>query len=141
MDSTVQAEILEILGELKELTRLAMVIISHDLTVVSRVADDVLVMYGGKIVESGRTAAVLGDPVHPYTRGLIDSVPKLTNEPRIPLRSMPTGGLPHEGCPFQPRCSLALATCAQTDPPLEPAGITKVACPPALAARSAVATS
>jgi len=141
LDSTVQAEILQILSELRNDSNLAMVIISHDLTVVNRVADDVLVMYGGKIVESGPTDLVLGDPVHPYTRGLLDSVPRLTDEPRRSLPSMPTGGIPNQGCPFQPRCALAVAACETTSPSLEITGATRVACPPALSIRSSVAAS
>ena len=141
LDSTVQAEILEILRELKKDSDLAMVIISHDLTVVSRVADDVLVMYGGNIVESGPTDRVLGHPVHPYTQGLLDSVPRLTDEPRSALPSMPMGGLPERGCPFRPRCSIAVEACELNNPALEASGVTRVACPPALARQSVVVTS
>lgn len=133
LDSTVQSEILAILGELRNEVNLAMLVISHDLSVVSRVADDVMVMYGGRAVERGPRGGVLDSAVHPYTRGLLDSVPRLDGERRIPLPSMVPGPLPAAGCPFAPRCGLAVEECRRTEPDLIPAAATLAACPPAAA--------
>ena len=136
LDSTVQSEILAVLRELRDEANLAMLVISHDLSVVSRVADDVMVMYGGKAVERGAREDVLGGAVHPYTRGLLDSVPRLDGERKTPLPSMPPGPLPAGGCPFAPRCGLAVEECRRTEPPLAPVGAVLAACPPAAAQAS-----
>ncbi|MBH99443.1 MAG: hypothetical protein CL467_02445 [Acidimicrobiaceae bacterium] len=120
LDSTVQAEILEILHELRTEANLSLVIISHDLSVVSRLADEVVVMYGGRVVERGETEDVLGLPVHPYTRGLLASVPKLEGETRTPLPAMAFGEIADQGCVFATRCDLREETCLRTDPlPIE----------------------
>ena len=136
LDSTVQSEILAVLRELRDEANLAMLVISHDLSVVSRVADDVMVMYGGKAVERGAREDVLGGAVHPYTRGLLDSVPRLDGERKTPLPSMPPGPLPAGGCPFAPRCGLAVEECRRAEPPLAPVGAVLAACPPAAAQAS-----
>ena len=133
LDSTVQSEILAILGELRDEANLAMLVISHDLSVVSRVADEVMVMYGGKAVEQGARGDLLRSAAHPYTRGLLNSVPRLDGERRTPLPSMAPGPLPAEGCPFAPRCGLAVDECRRTEPALAPIGATLAACPPAAA--------
>ena len=134
LDSTVQSEILAILGELRREVNLAMLVISHDLSVVSRVADDVMVMYGGKAVELGSRRNALHSAVHPYTKGLLDSVPSLDGERKTLLPSMAPGPLPAAGCPFAPRCGLAVDECRRTEPDLAPVGATLAACPPAAAA-------
>lgn len=131
LDSTVQSEILAILGELRSEADLAMLIISHDLSVVARVADYVMVLYGGKVVEQGARAAVLGSAVHPYTRGLLDSVPRLDGDRKILLPSMEPGHLPASGCPFAPRCRLVVDECRRVEPDLIPINDTLAACPPA----------
>ena len=136
LDSTVQSEILAILGELRDEANLAMLVISHDLSVVSRVADDVMVMYGGKAVEQGARDDLLRSAAHPYTKGLLNSVPRLDGERRTPLPSMAPGLLPAEGCPFAPRCGLAVDECRRTEPALAPIGATLAACPPAAAQTS-----
>lgn len=141
LDSTVQSEILAVLRELRDEANLAMLVISHDLSVVSRVADDVMVMYGGKAVERGARRDVLGAAVHPYTRGLLDSVPRLDGERKTPLPSMPPGPLPAGGCPFAPRCGLAVEECRRTEPPLEAVGAVLAACPPAARASTAASGS
>lgn len=138
LDSTVQSEILAILGELRSEVDLAMLVISHDLSVVSRVADDVMVLYGGKVVERGARADVLDSAAHPYTRGLLDSVPRLDGERQTPLPSMIPGHLPARGCPFAPRCRLAVDDCRRTEPDLIPIGATLAACPPAASAPAGV---
>ena len=120
LDSTVQAEILTILNELRTEANLSLVIISHDLSVVSRLADDVMVMYGGRVVESGETEDVLESPVHPYTRGLLASVPNLEGETRTPLPAMPFGEIADLGCVFATRCDLREEGCLRTEPlPIE----------------------
>ena len=131
LDSTVQSEILAILAELRSESDLAMLIISHDLSVVARVADDVMVLYGGKVVERGARAAVLGSAVHPYTRGLLDSVPRLDGDRKMLLPSMEPGHVPASGCPFAPRCRLVVDDCRRVEPDLIPINDTLAACPPA----------
>jgi peptide/nickel transport system ATP-binding protein len=119
LDVSIQAQIL---AEMKALAResgTALVWISHDLATVSALADRVLVMYAGRIVESGPVGAVLRAPLHPYTRGLLDSLPAMA-EPGQRLRQIP-GTAPSllalpPGCPFAPRCPRADAACA-TPPP------------------------
>ncbi|GII64658.1 peptide ABC transporter permease [Sphaerisporangium krabiense] len=124
LDVTVQARVLDLLGRLRDELGMAMVVVSHDLAVVSRLADDVAVMYAGRIVESGPLATVIGDPDHPYTRGLLDAVPRPGAAPGTRFRTMPgrAGTGPDEtgGCAFAPRCPIAVAACAKDRPALEP---------------------
>ena len=134
LDSTVQSEILAILRELRNEVNLAMLVISHDLSVVSRVSDEVIVLYGGKVVEQGSCDDLLSSAVHPYTTGLLDSVPRLDGARQAPLPSMVPGHLPAMGCPFAPRCGMAVAECHHTEPELIPVASTLAACPPAAAA-------
>ena len=108
LDATVQAQILELLRALKDDRGLSVLLITHDMGVVAGVADRVAVMYGGRIVETGSASAVLAGPRHPYTRGLIASVPSLrAAEPPVPIRGEP-GSVTAErrGCLFAPRCAL-----------------------------------
>lgn len=120
LDVSIQAQIL---AEMKALAResgTALIWISHDLATVSSLADRVLVMYAGRIVESGPVGEVLRAPRHPYTRGLLDSLPAMA-EPGQRLRQIP-GTAPSllalpPGCPFAPRCSRADAACAAPPPP------------------------
>ncbi len=117
LDVTVQAEILDLLAELKQRMAMAMVFITHDLGVIRDISDRVLVMYAGRIVEHGPTAAVLSDPQHPYTRRLIACVPQ-PGQARMPV---PIEGLPPAldalpgGCAFHPRCDVAEARCRAHD--------------------------
>jgi len=122
LDVTIQAQVLELLAELREKFSLAMLFISHDLAVVSQVAHRIAVMYAGSIVEMGPSREVFRHPVHPYTRGLLESVPTLRSERGAPLKTI-EGTVPviaalPPGCPFEPRCSWRIAACAQTLPPL-----------------------
>lgn len=122
LDVTVQAQILELLGELRQKFGLAMLFISHDLAVVSQVADRVAVMYAGQIVEMGPSQALFKTPLHPYTRGLLNSVPTLRTDRHGPLRTI-EGTVPAitslpPGCAFEPRCELRIADCANTAPEL-----------------------
>ena len=126
LDVTVQAQILDLLSELREKFGLAMLFISHDLAVVSHVADQVGVMYAGTLVELGSRQEIFRAPAHPYTRGLLAAVPTLKSDHGKPLRTIegsvpPVGGLP-PGCPFEPRCDLRIDTCNREFPPLEQVG-------------------
>ncbi len=122
LDVTVQAQILDLLGDLREKFGLAMLFISHDLAVVSQVSDRVAVMYAGQIVETGPAQAVFKSPLHPYTRGLMNSVPTLRTDRRESLRTI-EGTVPSiaalpPGCSFEPRCASKVATCAEQPPQL-----------------------
>jgi peptide/nickel transport system ATP-binding protein len=122
LDVSIQAQILT---EMKALARdmgTALIWISHDLATVSSIASRILVMYAGRVVEAGRTAAVLSAPRHPYTRGLLDSLPSRA-EPGQDLAQIP-GATPSlaqlpPGCAFAPRCAFASGTCATEPPPVE----------------------
>jgi peptide/nickel transport system ATP-binding protein len=122
LDVTIQAQILELLAELRQKFGLAMLFISHDLAVVSGVADRVAVMYAGSIVEVGAAREVFRAPAHPYTRGLLHAVPTLKTDRTRPLHAIegtvPTAAAIPPGCPFEPRCESRITECAQALPPL-----------------------
>ncbi|WP_431930101.1 dipeptide/oligopeptide/nickel ABC transporter permease/ATP-binding protein [Nonomuraea jabiensis] len=124
LDVTVQAQLLDLLARLRDELDMAMVVVSHDLAVVARLADSVAVVYAGRIVESGPLDAVTKAPDHPYTRGLLDAVPRPGAAPGTRFRTMPgrSGIGPDDtaGCGFAPRCTLAVAACATAPPALEP---------------------
>jgi oligopeptide/dipeptide ABC transporter ATP-binding protein len=122
LDVTIQAQILELLAELRQKFGLAMLFISHDLAVVSGVTDRVAVMYAGSIVEVGRAREVFKSPAHPYTRGLLHAVPTLRTDRTRPLHTIegtvpPAAALP-PGCPFELRCELRVEECGRALPPL-----------------------
>src|SRR5579884_4169655 len=122
LDVTIQAQILELLADLRRRFGLAMLFISHDLAVVSRVADRVAVMYAGSIVESAATREIFKHPAHPYTRGLLNSVPTMRTDRSRPLRTI-EGTVPGlaalpAGCTFEPRCELRVERCGAALPPL-----------------------
>lgn len=125
LDVTIQAQILELLAELREKRNLAILLITHDLGVVAETADRVAVMYTGRIVEEADTASLFAEPKHPYTRGLLDSVPKISVETvpkRGRLRTI-EGVVPRPtdlptGCHFAPRCAYRRAECSKPDLPL-----------------------
>jgi peptide/nickel transport system ATP-binding protein len=114
LDVSVQAQIIHEMRELVRISDTAMIWITHDLATVSSLADDIMVMYAGKMVEAGPTRAILKNPRHPYTRGLLDSVP--SRNPRgVPLPQVP-GSTPSllrlgAGCAFAPRCAYATHAC------------------------------
>jgi oligopeptide transport system ATP-binding protein len=113
LDVTIQAQILDLIAELKMASGSAVLFITHDLAVVSQIADRVVVLYAGCVVEQGRTARVLETPLHPYTRGLLECVPRLSGEGDSPRSVKPIPGLvpdparPPAGCAFHPRCRFA----------------------------------
>jgi peptide/nickel transport system ATP-binding protein/oligopeptide transport system ATP-binding protein len=122
LDVTVQAQILELLAQLRSKFGLTMLFISHDLAVVSEVADRIAVMYAGNLVELGSKHDIFHAPAHPYTRGLLNAVPTLKTDRTRPLATIegtvpPMYAVP-PGCPFEPRCDFRIAECARTLPPL-----------------------
>ena len=122
LDVTIQAQILELLGELRSKFGLAMLFISHDLAVVSQVADRVAVMYAGCLVEMGTKRDIFEAAAHPYTRGLLEAVPDLKTDRNHPLKTIegtvpPLQALP-AGCAFEPRCGSRIPQCALALPPL-----------------------
>ena len=126
LDVTIQAQILELLKDLSRRLGVAMLIITHNLGVVARYADRVNVMYAGRIIERGHAAELYANPRHPYTRGLLRSVPRL-DEPRR-ARLDPIDGQPPDltrlppGCAFLPRCAFAAERCEREIPPLGSVG-------------------
>ena len=123
LDVTVQAQIMQLLRDLRTDQDMAVVLITHDLALVAEQADQVVVMYAGNVVEAGSVDEVFSAPRHPYTKGLLDSVPEATVRGEQ-LRSI--GGAPPDlhaipgGCVYQQRCPLARDGCADSRPPLEP---------------------
>ena len=122
LDVTIQAQILELLAELRRKFGLAMLFISHDLAVVSEVADRVAVMYAGCLVELGARAEIFRSPAHPYTRGLLHAVPDLKTDRSQPLRTI-EGTVPAlhampAGCAFEPRCEFRIPECVRELPSL-----------------------
>jgi len=124
LDVTIQSQILDLLRALQEKLGLAIILITHDLGVVARLCDRVVVMYGGRIVEEGTAEALFEHPLHPYTAGLIRSTPRLADR-KERLESIdgtpPNMLAPPSGCSFAPRCPLVRETCAENDPPLKAA--------------------
>jgi oligopeptide/dipeptide ABC transporter ATP-binding protein len=122
LDVTIQAQILELLAELRAKFGLTMLFISHDLAVVSQVADRVAVMYAGNLVELGPKRGIFEGPAHPYTRGLLHAVPTLKTDRTRPLETIegsvpPLHAVP-PGCPFEPRCEFRVEECTRSLPPL-----------------------
>jgi len=121
LDVTIQAQVLRLLKEIQREMGMAVMLITHDLGVVSEIADRVAVMYAGRIVESGPIEAIFGKMRHPYTRGLLESIPHL-DEKRKRLNAIP-GQVPNPmnlpgGCKFHPRCHLMIDECKREEPPL-----------------------
>ena len=131
LDVTIQAQILALIDELKEKTGTSVIMITHDLGVISEITDEVLIMYAGEIVEYAPKAQLFKNPLHPYTQGLIACVPKLsrdsdrlqTIEGTVPsFDDMPAG------CTFWPRCPFAESICKEKKPPLIDCGNRTVRC-------------
>ncbi|WP_439573190.1 ABC transporter ATP-binding protein [Phreatobacter sp.] len=121
LDVTIQAQILDLMRDLKSRLGMAIILITHDLGVVAEMCDDVVVMYAGKVVERAPVEALFGDAQHPYTLGLLGSVPRLdADQSRLQTIEgmVPTPETMPSGCRFAPRCTLASAQCYADMPPL-----------------------
>ena len=123
LDVTIQAQILELMKEIQRQYETAIILITHDLGVVAEMCDVVVVMYAGKIVEKGRVQDIFNNPQHPYTKGLLKSIPRFDmdrNQRLSPIiGSPPDLFAPPEGCSFYSRCEHAMKVCKQHDPALE----------------------
>jgi dipeptide transport system ATP-binding protein len=132
LDVSIQAQVLNLLMDLQDELGVAYVLISHNLAVVQHIAHDVLVMYLGKVVESGPKVALFATPRHPYTRALLASTPSLDRAQRrtkIVLKGEPSSPInPPSGCAFHKRCPHAIARCAEEAPELRVLGAQHVAC-------------
>ena len=122
LDVTIQAQILDLLKELKANLNMAIVMITHDLGVIADMADEIMIMYAGQVVETGSPERIFYQPAHPYTRGLLESAPRINREKASQLSTIP-GTVPSpldlpEGCAFAPRCRYATEQCAMM-PPVE----------------------
>ncbi len=132
LDVTIQAQILELLNELREKRKLAVLLITHDLGVVAEVADRVAVMYTGKIVEEAEVEEIFQSPKHPYTQGLLQSVPKISSSRQKKLQTI-EGAVPQltnlpNGCHFALRCQFRREQCEKEEIPLKKLNGTKVRC-------------
>jgi peptide/nickel transport system ATP-binding protein len=132
LDVTIQAQILALLKELVQDTGTALVMITHDLGVVAGLCDEVNVLYGGRIVERGGRHDLFAEPRHPYTHGLLGSIPRLDaprGEKLTPIRGSVTDNLPWEhACAFAPRCSQPVEVCTEATPAFEEAGVRALRC-------------
>jgi oligopeptide/dipeptide ABC transporter ATP-binding protein len=132
LDVTIQAQILELLKDLKRDRNTALLLITHDLGVIAEMAEDVAVMYAGKIVEQADVITLFKQPKHPYTQGLLGSIPMLSSDRTIRLNVI-SGTVPNllrlqPGCRFAPRCPHAMAVCREREPELLTRDKTRVAC-------------
>ena len=122
LDVTIQAQILELILELKDKLGMAIIMITHDLGIVANMCDRIAVMYAGHIIEYGLTDDIFYRPRHEYTKGLIRSIPKLDakeHERLVPIEGMPVDMLnPPKGCPFAPRCDSCMKICLRQMPPV-----------------------
>jgi oligopeptide/dipeptide ABC transporter ATP-binding protein len=131
LDVTVQAQIMDLLQRLKDNLNIGLVMITHDLGVVAGAADEIAVMYSGRIVEHGAVQSVFRQSRHPYTRGLLGAMPKLHGHtgPLVAIDGMPPSlSNRPPGCAFRPRCRHAVERCAKEVPPLLATGLVKSAC-------------
>jgi oligopeptide transport system ATP-binding protein len=119
LDVTVQAQIMQLLADLQKDFGMSIILITHDLGVVAGNSDDMLVMYGGEIMEIGKTESLYSKPTHPYTQGLMSAVPRLNDseERLITIPGNPPNMMkPPEGCPFSPRCNYSNDKCSNVSP-------------------------
>ncbi|MCA1367118.1 ABC transporter ATP-binding protein [Bradyrhizobium sp. BRP14] len=144
LDVTIQAQIVDLVKGLREKLGMSVVWITHDLALIAGLVDRVIVLYAGTVVEDAPVDELYAHPRHPYTRGLLASIPKLSDQPASRLNSIggtpPEPGRRPEGCPFAPRCPLAMDICRTHVPKLEPvaaAGSHRTACFAAEKAREA----
>lgn len=122
LDVTIQAQILELMLELKSKLGMSIIMITHDLGIVASMCDKIAVMYGGRIVEYGTTDEIFYEPKHEYTKGLLKSIPRLDSkehEKLVPIEGTPIDLLnPPSGCPFAPRCANCMKICLREMPPV-----------------------
>lgn len=120
LDVTLQVQIMDLLAEIKRQRRLAIILITHDLGIVSQFSDRAAVMYAGRIVEQASVADLLAEPLHPYTEGLLGCVPRL-GRPEVPITpiegTVPDLVAPPVGCRFAPRCPRVMDRCVESEPP------------------------
>ncbi len=132
LDISIQAQVLNLLADLQEKLNLAFLFISHDLSVVKHIADEVIVMYLGRVVEQGPCNAVFTNPQHPYTKALLSATPTpdpaRKRERTILKGELPSPVNPPTGCTFHPRCPIAFEKCNSVNPLLQLRGTTKAAC-------------
>ena len=123
LDVTIQAQILELMMQLREKLGMAIIMITHDLGVVANMCEKIAVMYAGRIVEYGTTEDIFYNPKHEYTKGLIKSIPRLdekSHEKLVPIEGTPVDMLnPPAGCPFAPRCRKCMKICLREMPPVK----------------------
>jgi oligopeptide/dipeptide ABC transporter ATP-binding protein len=126
LDVTIQVQILELLDRMRRENEMGIILISHDLTMIARVCDHLIVMYAGRVIESGPTAEVLRNPLHPYTLALASATPTLASVPGEPLPALPGSPPPMSslgvGCSFAPRCAFAEEACWRAEPELDTVG-------------------
>jgi oligopeptide/dipeptide ABC transporter ATP-binding protein len=121
LDVTIQAQVLDLLRRLQDEMQMGLLMVTHDVGVARQIADQVAVMYGGRLIETGTVAEVLDHPAHPYTAGLLDAAPT-PDTPRSQLRAIPgrppaPSEIPESGCAFAPRCPKASPQCGEVLPP------------------------
>jgi len=120
LDVIVQAQVLKLLSELKAKLNLSMILITHDLSIISETCEKAAIMYAGKLVESGAVRSIFKEPLHPYTQGLIGAFPNIYS-PKAEIKSIegqpPDLFNPPSGCRFHPRCQYAMEICGKKDPP------------------------
>ncbi|TJY42891.1 ABC transporter ATP-binding protein [Cohnella pontilimi] len=131
LDVTIQAQILEVLNDLRGRLNTSIILITHNLGIVAGICDRVVVMYGGQVAETGTVKEIFNHPKHPYTEGLLKSLPRLDtskDEPLIPIHGAPPDLVnPPTGCAFTPRCPYAMKICQRLDPGLIDCGGTQAA--------------
>ena len=126
LDVTIQAQILDLIRELQSRLGLAVILVTHDLGIVAEYADDVTILYAARVMEQAPSAELFRNPLNPYTRGLLESIPGIDGQQQKRLRAIPgtipSAIKPPPGCRFNPRCPLAIEKCAAGEPPLEQKG-------------------
>ncbi|HEY2524558.1 MAG TPA: ABC transporter ATP-binding protein [Candidatus Binataceae bacterium] len=122
LDVTIQAQILDLIRELQARLGLAVILVTHDLGIVAQYADDVTILYAARVMEQAPSAELFRNPLNPYTRGLLESIPGADGQHHRRLRAIagtiPSALRPPSGCRFHPRCPMAIDECARVDPPL-----------------------
>lgn len=122
LDVTIQAQILELIKEFQNKSKMSVIFITHNLAVVAQICDTVSVMYAGRIVEQGSVEEIFYNPKHPYTKGLLKSMPRIDSKEQVRLESIkgtPVDMLnPPEGCGFSTRCEHCMNICLKKEPPM-----------------------